>query len=89
MRVRRQVKRHIVEEYGEIRAVVEIEAAQEILVGLAAAGVLRDDDAGHRLQDFSRTKNRTVFDFTLRPPFPAWRNRQFRQGYPPGPAPVR
>ena len=63
MRVRRQVQRHIVDENGEIRAVIEIEAAKKILVGLAAAGVLRDDDAGNRLQDFSRTKNRTILDF--------------------------
>ncbi len=63
MRVRRQVKRHIVEENGEICAVVEIEAAKKILVGLAAAGVLRDDETGNRLQNFSRTKNRTILDF--------------------------
>ena len=63
MRVRRQVQRHIVEENGEIRAVVEIEAAKKILVGLTAAGVLRDDEAGNRLQNFSRTKNGTIFDF--------------------------
>ena len=63
MRVRWQVKRHIVEENGDIGAVVEIEAAKEILVGLAAAGVLRDDEAGNRLQYFSRAKNRTILDF--------------------------
>ena len=63
VRVRRQVQRHIVQENGEIRAVVEIEAAKKILVGFAAAGVLGDDDAGNRLQDFSRTKNRTVLEF--------------------------
>ena len=63
MRVRRQVKRHIVNENGDICAVVEIEAAKKILVGLAAAGVLRDDETGKRLQNFSRTKNRTILDF--------------------------
>ena len=63
VRVRRQVKRHIVEENGDICAVVEIEAAKKILVGLAAAGVLRDDETGNRLQNFSRTKNRTILDF--------------------------
>src|SRR5271170_94207 len=61
--MRRQVKRHTVEEYGEICAVVEIEAAKEILVGLTTAGVLSDDETGNRLQNFSRTKNRTIFDF--------------------------
>ena len=63
MRVRWQVQRHIVEENGEIRAVVKIEAAKKILVGLAATGVLRDDETGNRLQNFSRTKNRTILDF--------------------------
>src|SRR5208337_5069396 len=63
MRVRRQVKRHTVEEDGEIRAVVKIEAAKKILVGLAAAGVLSDDETGYRLQNFSRTKNRPILDF--------------------------
>ncbi len=63
VRVRRQVERHIVDEDGEICAVVEIESAKKILVGFAAAGVLRDDDAGNRLQNFSRSKNRTILDF--------------------------
>ena len=63
MSVRRQVQRHIVQENGEIRAVVEIEAAKKILVGLAPAGVLSDDETGNRLQNFSRTKNRTILDF--------------------------
>ena len=53
VRVRRQVQRHIVDEDGEIRAVVEIETAKKILVGLSAAGVLCDHDAGNRLQNFS------------------------------------
>jgi hypothetical protein len=63
VRVRRQVQRHTVEENGDIRAVVEIEAAQKILVGLAAAGVLRDDETGKRLQNLSRAKNGTIFEF--------------------------
>src|SRR6516164_4587270 len=64
VRVRREVKRHTVEGDGEICSVVEIEAAKKILVGLAAAGVLSDDDTGNRLQDFSRPKNRPVLDFS-------------------------
>jgi hypothetical protein len=63
VRVRRQVKRHTVEENREVRAVVEIEATQKILVSFAAAGMLSDDDTGNRLQNFSRTKNRTILDF--------------------------
>jgi hypothetical protein len=63
VRVRRLVKRHAVEENGEICAVVEIESAKKILVGFAAAGVLSDDDTGNRLQNFSRAKNRAFLDF--------------------------
>src|SRR5579883_154098 len=62
VRVRRQVQRHIVEENGEIRAVVKIEAPQEILVGLPAAGVLSDDESRNRLQNLSRTQNRAILD---------------------------
>jgi len=43
--------------------VIEIEAAKKNIGWLAAAGVLRDDETGNRLQDFSRTKNRTILDF--------------------------
>ena len=44
-------------------SVIEIETAKKILVGLAASGVLSDDEAGNRFQDFSGTKNRTILDF--------------------------
>src|SRR5208282_1505444 len=63
VRVRGQVQRHTVEENGDIRAMVEIEAAKKILVGLAAARVLRDDETGKRLQNLSRAKQRTIFEF--------------------------
>ncbi len=62
MRVRRQIERHVVEENGEVRAVIEIEAAQEILVRLSAAGVLRDDDAGNGFQNFARAQNGTFLN---------------------------
>ena len=42
---------------------VEVEAAQKILIRFAAAGMLRDDQAGDRLQNFSGTKNRTILNF--------------------------
>jgi len=45
--VRAQVHRHAVDERREVRAVVEVEPAQEILVRLAAAGVLCRDHARH------------------------------------------
>ena len=63
VRVRRQVERHVVEINGEVGAVIEIEAAQEILVGLAAAGVLGDDDAGNGFQDFPARRMRALCNF--------------------------
>ncbi len=50
VRVRGHVHRHAVHVGGEVGAVVQVEAAQEVLVGLAAAAVLRDDHARHELQ---------------------------------------
>ena len=41
---------------------VEIEAAQEILVGLAIAAVLCGDEAGHDFEHFGRTRQRTILD---------------------------
>ena len=46
----RHVDGHAVDPDGEIGAVVKVEAAQEILVGLALSGMLGDDQAGHDLQ---------------------------------------
>jgi hypothetical protein len=53
MPVRRHVDRHAIDKAGEIGAMIEIEAAKEILVGLAAARMLRGDDAGHVLDQFA------------------------------------
>ena len=47
------VERYAVEETGEVGAVVEVEAAQEILVGLAAARMLRGDQAGDDFEQFA------------------------------------
>ena len=46
----RHVDGHAVDLDGQIGAVVEIEAAQKILVGFALAGMLGDDQPGHGLQ---------------------------------------
>ena len=54
----RHVDRHAVDLDGEIGAVVEIEAAQEILVGFAFAGMLGDDQAGHDLQRLAGARER-------------------------------
>ena len=58
MRVRPHIDRHAVHAGREIGAVVEVEAAQVILVGLARAAVLRDDHAGNGLDDFARPEQR-------------------------------
>ncbi len=59
MPVRRQVQRHPVEKRREVCAVVEVEAAQKILVRFPAARVLRDDDPGNGFQDFTRAHGRS------------------------------
>ena len=47
MTVRRHVERHAVERDCEVCAVIELEPAQLVLIGLALAAVLRDDEAGN------------------------------------------
>ncbi len=56
VRVRRQVHGHAVDPGCEVRAVVEVEAAQEHLVRLARAAVLRDDQARHCLENLAGAK---------------------------------
>jgi hypothetical protein len=48
--VRAQVHRHVVYIVGKVGAVIEIEAAQEILVGLAGARMLNGDEPRDDLQ---------------------------------------
>jgi hypothetical protein len=60
VRMRRQVDRNAIDRGGEVRAVVEVEAAQEILVRLAVAAVLGNDQAGHRLEQLRRAQRRAV-----------------------------
>src|SRR5258708_13273909 len=57
------VGRQVVDRDGQIGAVVEIEAAQEILVGLAVAAVLGDDQAGYDFKCFRRPGKRPRGDF--------------------------
>ena len=47
-----EVQRDIIQQSGEVRAVIQVEAAQEVLVGLAAAGMLGCNEAGHHFQQF-------------------------------------
>ena len=50
MRVRRHVDRHAVDPQGDVVAVVEREAAQEILIRFARTGMLRDKQARERFR---------------------------------------
>jgi hypothetical protein len=62
MRVSAHVDRHAVDRDSQISAVIEIEAAQKILVGLAVAAVLRDDQAGYDFERLSGAGKRTRID---------------------------
>src|SRR5690606_33940181 len=44
---------HAVHGDGEVGAVVDVEAAEEVLVGFAAAGVLGDDEPGDDFEQFA------------------------------------
>jgi hypothetical protein len=59
MAMRGQVHRHAVDVGGEVGAVIEVEAAQEILVGLALAGVLGGHQPRHGFHDVAGTQQRT------------------------------
>ena len=62
MGMRRHVDRHAVHKRGEVGAVVEVEAAQKVLVGFAITTVLGDDDARHKLQHLGRAQRGAVFN---------------------------
>ena len=63
--VRDEVDGHAVHRRREIRAVIEVEAAQVILVGLPLAAVLRDDQSGHGLEDFAGADDRPRAELLL------------------------
>ena len=56
----RHVDRDAVDARCEVGAVIEVETAQEVLIGLALAGVLGDDHARNRLEHFAGTQDRNV-----------------------------
>ena len=62
VRMRRHVDRHAVDPGREVGAVVEVEAAQVVLVGFPVAAVLRHDDAGDELQHLRGPKRRPALD---------------------------
>ena len=53
VRVGRQIDRHAGNKCREVGAVVKVETAQEVLIGLAFARVLGDDHAGDELKHFT------------------------------------
>ena len=57
--VRRHVHRHAGHRGGEVGAVIEVEPAQVVLVGLAFAAVLADDHARDGLEHLGRAHHRT------------------------------
>ena len=56
------VDRHVVERDVDIGAVIEVKAAQKILVGLALPAVLRDDQSRHDLEHFADPGPRLLLD---------------------------
>jgi hypothetical protein len=63
--MRGHVHRHAIDGGREIRAVVEVEAAQEELVRLAVAAVLRDDESRHHFHELSGAKYRSQRELLL------------------------
>ena len=58
--VRRHVDRHVVDGRREVGAVVEVDATQVVLVRLALAAVLADDEAGDAFEELAGAQERTV-----------------------------
>lgn len=64
--MRAHVDRHTGHRRGQIGAVVQIEAAQEVLVRFAVATVLGDDQPRRRLQQLARAQQRPVLKLFAR-----------------------
>ena len=58
-----QIDRYIVHREGEVRSVIEVESAQEILIRFSFSAVLSGDDAGDSLENFTTAGNRTLGQF--------------------------
>jgi hypothetical protein len=56
------VDRHVVECDVDIGAVIEVEAAQEILVGLPLSAVLGGDQSRHDLEHFADSRSRLLLN---------------------------
>jgi hypothetical protein len=57
-----EVHRHVIDGEAEVGPVVEVEAAQEVLVGLAPARMLGGDQSGRGLEDLARAQQRADLD---------------------------
>ena len=66
VRVGRLVDRHANNPGCKIGTVIQVVAAQKILVRLAVAGVLRDDHAGHGFQYLAAARKRAPFELLPR-----------------------
>ena len=66
MRVRRHVHRHAGERRREVGAVIEVEAAQVVLIRLALPAVLTDHDAWHRFEHLSGPHHRARVELPRR-----------------------
>ena len=77
--VGRPVHRHVVDEVGDVGAVVEVEAAHQVLVGLALAGVDGDHQPGRRSPELADAVDRAQLEFLWRSPSPGWRWRPAEQ----------
>ena len=64
--VGRHVDRHAVDRGGEVGAVIEVDAAQVVLVRFALAAVLGDDQAGDAFQQLARSQKRPVLELLRR-----------------------
>ena len=62
------IDRHIVDPDRHVGAVIEVVAAQEILVGFALAAVLRHDQAGDRLEYFPGPRDRPCVELVAGQP---------------------
>jgi len=61
-----QVDRHAGYGLGEVRAVIEIESAQEVLIRLAASGVRAGNHARHGFEHFTYAQQRAHIELTRR-----------------------
>ena len=62
MGMRRQIDRYAIDGRQEVRAMVQIEAAQKVLVGFAIARVLGHDQSRNPLQHIGRAQHRPGLD---------------------------